>query len=261
MDCAFCFRNRDRKDLDLSSAFKVIDKLYSMGVKKLTFAGGEPLLIDFLPELLKKTQQYKMQASITTNGILLEEQWYKIVPYCDWITFSLDATTSELQALQGRDALHFERVLRLIEKISKTAVKIKINTLITKKNCGNIIELAALIKTLPIKRWKVIRFYPVRGSAKINALLFNISDEEFLNIEKSLKSYFFNTTVKLDVVNHDELEKEYFSIYCDGTVRFSSNNNDHESFNIITLENEELDWSDERFDAKQHITKRRWLIE
>jgi radical S-adenosyl methionine domain-containing protein 2 len=222
--CEFCFRDNSRQDLDKNSALEVVDKLHELGVKKLTFAGGEPLLVPFLSELLSHTKRYAIKTSVTTNGLLLEEQWNNVVPMCDWITFSLDAPTADLQAFQGRDASHFDRILNLIKTLSIANTNVKLNTLITKRNIDSVIALSELVKTLPIKRWKVIRFYPVRGSAKINFEKFDVSEDEFNNVEYLIKKSFTNTDIKLEVANHTKLETEYFSLFSDGVVRFNRQN-------------------------------------
>lgn len=258
-NCHFCFREGSRKELDCSTALQVVDKLNTLGVKKLTFAGGEPLLVQHLSDLLLRAKKYNMTTSITTNGILLNDLWDKIIPNIDWLTFSLDATTAELQSRQGRGRSHFQRILGLVSKVSKTDVNIKINTLVTKHNIHDVLNLAEWVKFMPIKRWKIIRFYPVRGSAKINANDFSIAESEFLNVTHEIKKNFSDTNICIETANHGKLDMEYFSIYSDGVVRFSSDNNDYEIRNLLDFD-EGFDDLQKYFNIERHRQKHSYLL-
>jgi radical S-adenosyl methionine domain-containing protein 2 len=258
-NCPFCFRDRSRKELDIDSALTVIEKLSNYGIKKLTFAGGEPLLVNHLDILLSQVKFYGIQTSLTTNGILLEKQWDKIIPNCDWITFSLDASNPELQAAMGRDKSHFDRIIYLIEKITQTTrINIKINTVATRKNINNILDLANIVKELPIKRWKIIRFYGIRGSAKENISTFDINDKDFNTLKEKIPAFLTEKNIIMDIIDHCTLENTYLSLYCDGTLRFSKNNNDYSSINLVTSDMNNLNIA-EYFDYIQHTQNHYWL--
>ena len=62
--------------------YRLVKELADMGCKSLTFSGGEPTLLGDLPQIIKTaSEEYRMCASINTNGYLLNEE--KIQEYID----------------------------------------------------------------------------------------------------------------------------------------------------------------------------------
>jgi len=76
MRCKFCFATfQDVKQsilpkghLPKKEAIEVVKKLAIYGFKKITFAGGEPLLCPWLPDLMKTAKELGMTTMIVTNG-------------------------------------------------------------------------------------------------------------------------------------------------------------------------------------------------
>ena len=63
--------SKDKNDIPLDKLKSLIDDLSILGVKVLTFTGGEPLLREDKYELCSYAKSHKMVVHITTNGILL----------------------------------------------------------------------------------------------------------------------------------------------------------------------------------------------
>lgn len=89
-NCLFCYRDRMSQELDFERQRKIIQKIAESGIRKVTFAGGEPLLVKKIKELILYAKQCGLIVSMTTNGILLDpERLEFFTENLDWITFSL----------------------------------------------------------------------------------------------------------------------------------------------------------------------------
>ena len=85
MRCKFCFATfQDVKQTILpkghlpeNEALKVVEKIAAAGFEKITFAGGEPLLCKWLPNLIRKAKQLGMTTMIVTNGSKLTDAFLK----------------------------------------------------------------------------------------------------------------------------------------------------------------------------------------
>ena len=83
MRCKFCFATfQDVKSsilpkghLSREEALNVVIELAEIKFEKITFAGGEPTLCPWLPELIKKAKEYGMTTMIVTNGSRLTEEF------------------------------------------------------------------------------------------------------------------------------------------------------------------------------------------
>lgn len=94
LNCPFCVMS-DIKDKELSfeDKKKVMDKLYSMGVKSIDFFGKEPLVDETVFYLMEYASMkgYNFEYSLITNGVNLD--WYSdliLASPCNSITVSYD---------------------------------------------------------------------------------------------------------------------------------------------------------------------------
>lgn len=90
--CHHCYNDRTRniKELSLDGWKKVIDMVWQQGIPQVVFTGGEPTLIDFLPELIAYAQNKGLVTGMNSNGRLLRDAKYvNTLVDSGWITFRL----------------------------------------------------------------------------------------------------------------------------------------------------------------------------
>ncbi len=98
--CEFChfgvhenFKNTPYADLE---TFKInIKQLADLGVKFLDLTGGEPLLHREIHLMAEYAKKFKMQTSITSNGLLYPKFAEKLAGNVDLLHFSLDSPDEE----------------------------------------------------------------------------------------------------------------------------------------------------------------------
>lgn len=184
--CKFCyatFNDFHTKMLSYSEAEDIIIELALAGVKKITFAGGEPMLYPHLKGVIKRAKLCGMTTSIITNGSLLTEDWLiEMKPYLDWIGLSIDSLSIANNIRSGRfislaDAIDYEELVSLINKHD---FKLKINTVIHAFNWFE--TLLPFIKQAKPSRWKVFDVLKVEGQ--------NEDQYQYIKADESQRDHF-----------------------------------------------------------------------
>lgn len=224
--CLFCYRDRESKELNFDKQKKIIQKIAESGIRKVTFAGGEPLLVEKVQDLILYANKNGLITSLTTNGILLNHENLEFcVENLSWITFSLDSTEKEIQSKMGRNSAHVERTCRFLDEIAKRKNKncqIKINTVVSCINQKYITDIADLVMKYSVSRWKLFQFVPLRGSAREYAEKFNISDESFLQVADHVRHYMGKQAKRLTISGRLNIESAYFVIFPNGDIKIST---------------------------------------
>jgi radical S-adenosyl methionine domain-containing protein 2 len=183
MRCRFCFATFQdvrsqvlpKGHLPTEDALRLVE-LLSTRFRKLTFAGGEPLLCPWLPELVRTAKARGAVTMLVTNGSqLTPERLSRFEGSLDWVTLSIDSVSPETHARLGRavhgKALTPDDYLRIAEGVRKAGMRFKVNTVVTSLNAQE--DQAAFMRALRPERWKMLRVLPVEGqnSGKVEALL------------------------------------------------------------------------------------------
>lgn len=199
MKCKFCYATFDdfkvAKQLSIDDIKIILDKLYNAGVKKVTFAGGEPMLYKNLDKAIIYAKSIGLTTSIITNGSLIKEQWLiDMQNHLDWIGLSIDSLNHNTNQLIGRQAkmtLDYNVIVTLINKYN---YKLKINTVVNIHNQHeNMTEFITHSKTT---RWKIFDTLKVEGQ----------NDKQFNDIKSTkFKEFIENNKHEAMVVESNEL--------------------------------------------------------
>lgn len=190
MSCRFCFATfqdfgRDilpKGHLAREECLEVFEALAGARFEKINFAGGEPALCPWLPDLLRRAKELGLTTSVVTNGSCITGEWVaRTEGSLDWAAVSIDTLDPvKLQSL-GRTTrngpLSETDYLRIVELLQEASVRLKINTVVTRQNCDE--DLGGFIVRARPERWKLFQVLPVGGQndGLVNSLL--ITQEEF----------------------------------------------------------------------------------
>lgn len=188
MRCRFCFATfadvraevLPRGHLPRQDALQLV-KLLARHFRKLTFAGGEPLLCKWLPELVRAAKENGATTMLVTNGSqLTPERLQQFEGVLDWVTLSIDSPFPETLMALGRSvkgkALSADTYLALADRIRKAGIRFKVNTVVTSLNARE--DHSDFLLALRPERWKLLRVLPVEGqnSGKVEPLLCTAAD-------------------------------------------------------------------------------------
>ena len=189
MSCGFCFATfldtRAEKRLKSEESAKLVDLIGEAGFGKINFAGGEPTLLPYLPELIKRAKSRSLVTSIVTNGSRITPEWLDgLAGSIDMIALSIDSVDAENQRKIGRVEkgrgkwpISEERYLALGAMIRERGIRLKVNTVVNRENRAE--DMRSFIVAMRPERWKIFQALPVAGQNDARIGDFAISDAEF----------------------------------------------------------------------------------
>ena len=191
MRCKFCFATfQDVKHsilpkghLPKEQAIEVILQLAEIGFEKITFAGGEPPLWPWLPELIATAKEAGMTTMIVTNGSKISDTFLEANKNTlDWIAVRIDSLNADTnistgRAIAGNIPLTLDYYTSIVDRIKQHSYGLKINTVVSIKNYNE--QMNEFIRYAKPKRWKLLQVLPIAGQNDLKINEFKISDEQF----------------------------------------------------------------------------------
>ena len=180
-DCIFCFARFNKveeKRLSEYDAKFVIAELARVGTQKITFVGGEPTLVSYLPDLVIYAKDLGMTTMIVTNGTKITKSYLKKFDgKLDWVGLSIDSGKEGINKVLGRgNGKHVKQTYENVELLKRFNIKIKLNTVITDMTWDE--DMSHLIQKINPLRWKVFKVLMI-GGENDEAIDLSISNEKF----------------------------------------------------------------------------------
>ena len=233
MRCKFCFATFQdvKRDMDLpkghlpeEQCLSIVDRLAEAGFEKINFAGGEPTLCSWLPNLIKRAKEHGMVTSIVTNGSRITDQWLADLDgSLDWVALSIDTVDPERlrrlgRAICGNNPITEDEYLRIVSDIKQRGIRLKINTVVTSETWQE--DFTGFIKLAKPDRWKILQALPINGQNDAHIADFEITAEQFdayVQRNRSVK----NDGIDVIPESNDLMTKSYVMI--DPAGRFFDN--------------------------------------
>ena len=143
LDCKYCFaRDPQKPDLNEEELRTVVDHLYSLGCRLISFFGGEPTIKEFFVDLVRYTNQKGIITHLSTNGILLTPGYIAELGKAgiDVINLSIDSLfefdASKKDCVKNREVLN-----NLIEAREEYGFEIHVNLVLTNKNVDSVVGM------------------------------------------------------------------------------------------------------------------------
>jgi radical S-adenosyl methionine domain-containing protein 2 len=203
--------------LGLRTKKKVADKLFHLGVRKITFAGGEPLLDSDTFEMVKYVSKKGIKTALCTNGYLLSRDLLsRLDTYLNELTVPLDGSNSRTHGSSRGSEESFAVSMRLLRIANGFNVNMDVSTVVSKCNARDLSKMLGVVLESGVTKWKLFQFYPL-GRGLHNRDRFEISQEEFKSLAEELEPY--RSVVEMDVRSSDnETMLSYFHISPNGRM-------------------------------------------
>lgn len=258
--CKFCFMVANRKSVNFSQAIRILENLAESGVKKVSFAGGEPLLWKNIDQLIIKAKEFGLMTMLITNGSLLSYERVDRLENClDWLNLPLEGPCEEINVLMTRPPGHFQKVLEILGYCSaKKKINTKINTVVGKLNVSSVPEIINIVRDYRVSRWKILQFYPIRYRAKRFKKTFEIENNLFEQLKSYLKPKLEELDISFSVETKTELQRSYLTISPDGFAYISDKANDIYLGDLKQISLRKI-WQDPLIDKVSYEKRNRWL--
>ena len=192
MSCGFCFatfqdihpRILPKGHLGREASLSVVEQLAQAGFQKINFAGGEPTLCPWLPDLVTRAKELGLSTAMVTNGSLLSPAWMdNVVGHIDWIALSIDSVNPDTLRRTGRmtraGPFGAPDYLMMADMLRRHGIRLKINTVVTRFNLNE--DLSDFIIEACPERWKLFQVLPVSRQNDGTIGEYLVSDDAFHN--------------------------------------------------------------------------------
>ncbi len=244
MRCKFCYATfhdyekgfLPKGHLPKEASLRLIEMIAAHGaIRKITFAGGEPTLCPWLPELVAHAKSLGLTTMLISNGTRLTDEYLDLLKgSMDWIGLSIDSLFLERNIQSGRCAPRFipdeNNYKALVERIHTKGFRLKVNTVVTQINKAEI--MAPFINWAVPERWKIMQVLPVEGQndKSINELL--VSEADFSHFVHS--NALHTDIIRVVPESNDCITGSYLMI--DPAGRFFDDTKGHHTYSNPILE-------------------------
>ena len=200
MSCGFCFATfldlplQGVTYLPQDDSIRLITLTAEAGFLKINFAGGEPTLCRWLPDLIRHAKSLGLTTSVVTNGSRITETWLDDLAGClDILAISVDSVDAESQrkigrTVKGKSPMTEADYLSIAESAKARGIRLKVNTVVNRHNVDE--DFRSFIRAIAPERWKIFQVLPVVGQNNLRFDEFAIGREEFdhyLDLNRSVE--------------------------------------------------------------------------
>lgn len=185
LNCKYCISSSGKDGiygLSTEEAMEIINHLGKLGINRLDFTGGEPLIREDLDKLIMCSKENNINTIVTTNTILLNEQNIEWLKLADLVQVSIDGPKGIHN--DQRQAIVYDRTIENIKRLKEAGCKIRLNSFIYNSNKQYVESLMDLSKDLDLFSHLFIIFSPQgRGRKHLEEV---ISQEEVERIKEKI---------------------------------------------------------------------------
>lgn len=243
--CSYCFAkfNNDN-ELKLDSWKKVVDNIASYFNSKnimgrINLAGGEPMILPFLDDLIDYILSKDIKVSIITNGYYLNKKkidsWKNKLTMIGVSVDSIDETTNIKigRCTKSKKTIDYTNFIDTLNYIKKQDMILKVNTVISKINYHQ--DITELYNKVDFDRIKLLQLRVNKGSND-EAQKDAITKQEF---EMYCNKVINTVNKRIICESSDEIENSYVFIDPEGFL-ISNDSDSHNSVGNVLNEKLEL---------------------
>lgn len=228
--CKHCFvdaGNKMENELSVDEKFKAINKLCELGVKKITFSGGEPLIDREVFRYIEYVKNKGLKIGFLTNGLLLDKE--KLIFLKRMVdTFSISLYTQDILGInQEMYNRYLDKTIHNLINLSEMHFKFNITIPVSTMNKDKAIELIKMLYAKKIKS-NTVRIYMItpigRGEENKDICTPELNCVELLErLPKDIRDSDFDISVEYSSVDKNSEDNLGFCTYCT-ILNYSSTN-------------------------------------
>lgn len=151
LECLYCkiSEEKSKNDLVTEDMLKIIDELAFLGVDKILFTGGEPLLRDDFFSIVEYAVKKNIELTMTTNGTLINEETAKKLKRLGFLRVSVGIDGPNADVHNSIRSYSFDKAIGGIKELVKQKIPVTMMSVPNRYNfeeIEGIIDLAARLK-------------------------------------------------------------------------------------------------------------------
>lgn len=135
--CTYCNSyNITSEEMSTQEIFQMIDEFSALGIKRIGFTGGEPLLREDMGSIISYGHRKGITTTLFSNGVLVPRK-IQDLNHLDLLLLSLDGPPQIHDSTRGMKGA-FDHVLNAIGAAHEVRLPVWINAVITKDNVNHL---------------------------------------------------------------------------------------------------------------------------
>lgn len=254
--CPYCWGpRRFRTPVDTVTAQRIIARIKKLGVQRIVFTGGDPLLRVDASYLIQYAKETGLETALSTTGDFITPGLLEtIAPYLDLISLPLDGSTEEINS-RTKHRGHFTAIMRSLDWLrSFPSVDVKVCTPVTRHNLDNVPTIARLVEGYSFTTqarvfYNIFQAFP-RAMFRVKWEKLIVSDEEFSQLKGQIGT---RKNIQVHFLDHTTLDKLYVMVFPDGSMTIPRGA-DYLNFGpFLDVENFEHVLNASEFDSAKHL--------
>jgi radical SAM protein with 4Fe4S-binding SPASM domain len=158
-ECSFCFNTSSEQvgDMTCEAALRLLDILFEHGIADLDIMGGEPFLLEWMPDFMATATRRGMKVNISTNGSRPEilRRLAGMNPVRVNVGVSLEGPTAEAHNVLTRSR-HFGLALKSIQTLVSLGLDPIVKTVLSRTTLRDMENIVTLVGSLGVRRYYLI---------------------------------------------------------------------------------------------------------
>lgn len=153
--CVYCDSWRTpaaerEREMSLDEHTRLLREAHSLGVRMVSYTGGEPLLRPDLVEIARAAKALRMRTLVNTNGYLVSpKNARELLSVFDGVTVSIDSLDPALQAKRRGEERSLDLALRgldLLLEARRRPSQVRVNVVVDEGNASGLDDLAGYLR-------------------------------------------------------------------------------------------------------------------
>ncbi len=183
LNCPHCYAYKYRfmKTLPKEEVMRVLKEAIDLGLEWINFAGGEPLLVPWLIDVLRWLEDHGVETSIVTNGTLIDREMARKLKIT-YLYVSLDGGTKKAHEMHRPNT--WEKLMKTFKYLNEEGVRFSTVMAVSKLNYWDAYNFVKKSKEVGADHASIIPVMPT-GKALENKIW--VSSEEFVKALKDVE--------------------------------------------------------------------------
>lgn len=227
-ECPYCWGPQgEEQPVDTRTARAIVEWIAELGITRIVFTGGDPLLRPDVGELIDLAASLGLEVALSTTGDELTREFLlSHGDSIDLVSLPLDGPSEEVSGRTKKEG-HFTAVMGSLDLLTDfPRIDVKVATPVTRLNLEAVPEIVRLLasrhRTMPNRLfYNVFQAFPrSMGEVEWGTLL--VTDGEFSRLRDQVSV--LEPPFRINWLSHETLDRLYVMIFPDGSVTVPSGN-------------------------------------